>query len=432
MAADTHKPTAEKWRAVPLGELVTRMANGTTALQNQLGVGLPVTRIETISNGHIDLERIRHVDVAAAELSDYGLVPGDILLSHINSVKHIGKVAQYDGGEPLYHGMNLMLLRLDTAKVDVKFGYYVLSSRESKEYFETNCKRAINQASLNRKDVGGLGVLLPPLPEQRKIAAILSSLDGAIEKTQAVIDQVQVVKKGLMQELLTRGLPGRHKKFKMTEIGEVPEEWEVAGLNELCEILHGFAFKGQYFTDDRTDWLLVTPGNFAIGGGFNAEKLRFYDGPLEPGYVLEPGELIVTMTDLSKAGDTLGYGALLPYTDMYGFLHNQRIGRVRIVAGDRVLREFLFRILCSASYRKFVLASASGTTVRHTSPTKILSYQCALPTVEEQAEIVKVLETFDAARSANERELESLRSIKSGLMSVLLTGEIRVTTDPLP
>ena len=60
-----------------------------------------------------------------------------------------------------------------------------------------------------------------------KLAAILSSVDDAIEKTQAVIDQVQVVKRGLMQQLLTRGLPGRHTRFKQTEIGEIPEEWGV-------------------------------------------------------------------------------------------------------------------------------------------------------------------------------------------------------------
>ena len=61
---------------------------------------------------------------------------------------------------------------------------------------------------------------LPPPSQQRRIAAILCSVDDAIEKTQAVIDQVQVVKRGLMQELLTRGLPGRHTRFKQTEIGK--------------------------------------------------------------------------------------------------------------------------------------------------------------------------------------------------------------------
>jgi type I restriction enzyme S subunit len=82
-------------------------------------------------------------------------------------------------------------------------------------------------------------VLLPSLPEQRKIAAILSSVDETIEKTEAVIERLQVVKKAMMQELLTRGLPGRHTRFKKTEIGEIPEEWDVVELGESGEWLSG-------------------------------------------------------------------------------------------------------------------------------------------------------------------------------------------------
>ena len=73
-------------------------------------------------------------------------------------------------------------------------------------------------------------VALPPLPEQRKIAAILSAVDEVIEKTEAVIESLQTLKKAMMQELLTRGLPGRHTRFKQTEIGEIPEEWEAASV----------------------------------------------------------------------------------------------------------------------------------------------------------------------------------------------------------
>ena len=78
------------------------------------------------------------------------------------------------------------------------------------------------------------GVLVPPLAEQRKIAAILSSVDDAIEKTQAVIDQAQIVKRGLMQELFTRGLPGWYTRFKQTEIGSIPSEWTVRSLADVC------------------------------------------------------------------------------------------------------------------------------------------------------------------------------------------------------
>ena len=87
--------------------------------------------------------------------------------------------------------------------------------------------------------LGQFAFALPPLPEQRKIAAILFSMDDAIEKTQAVIDEVQVVKRGLMQELLTRGVPGRHTQFKQTEIGTVPTDWRVVRIRNVGHIEAG-------------------------------------------------------------------------------------------------------------------------------------------------------------------------------------------------
>ena len=92
---------------------------------------------------------------------------------------------------------------------------------------------------VSKRTIRGFRVSVAPRPEQSKIAAILSSVDDAIDKTQAVIDQVQVVKRGLMQELLTRGLPGRHARFKQTEIGEIPVEWELLRLAELAETPNG-------------------------------------------------------------------------------------------------------------------------------------------------------------------------------------------------
>lgn len=97
----------------------------------------------------------------------------------------------------------------------------------------------VRRNRIARSDFLRIPVALPPLGEQRKIAAILSSVDDAIEATQAVIEQLQLVKKAMMAELLTRGLPGRHTRFKMTEIGEVPEEWEVLPLGELAAVDRG-------------------------------------------------------------------------------------------------------------------------------------------------------------------------------------------------
>ena len=113
--------------------------------------------------------------------------------------------------------------------VDGRFLYQHILSDAFVEFLKPRMSGS-NYPAVKGDDVEAFRFSLPPLPEQRKIAAILSSVDDAIEKTRAVIDQVQVVKRGLMQELLTRGLPGRHTRFKQTEIGEIPAEWGLVSL----------------------------------------------------------------------------------------------------------------------------------------------------------------------------------------------------------
>jgi type I restriction enzyme S subunit len=120
-----------------------------------------------------------------------------------------------------------------------------------------------NQIELSKSAFAELSLLVPPLGEQRKIAAILSSVDDAIETTQAIIDQLQVVKNAMMAELLTRGLPGRHTRFKMTEIGEVPEAWEVAALESwLAELID---YRGKSPPKFDSGVPLITAKNVRVG-----------------------------------------------------------------------------------------------------------------------------------------------------------------------
>lgn len=162
-------------------------------------------------------------------------------------------------------------------------------------------------------------------------------------------------------------------------------------LQDIIDIKHGFAFKGEYFKDQETNNVLVTPGNFRIGGGFKADKFKYYDGPIESEYVLKEGDLVVTMTDLSKQADTLGYSALIPRSERYTFLHNQRVGLVTIKHEDKIDKNFLYFLLRTSEYRHFIVGSATGSTVKHTSPSRILSYSCELPDIITQKKISKLL-----------------------------------------
>ena len=107
----------------------------------------------------------------------------------------------------------------------------------------------------------------------------------------------------------------------------------MATLGDYISIKHGYAFKGSGITTEDNGIVLVTPGNFALGGGFKEEKCKYFNGEYPSEYVLAPDDLIVTMTDLSKEMDTLGYSALVPKSDRI-YLHNQRIGLISINRED--------------------------------------------------------------------------------------------------
>ena len=193
-------------------------------------------------------------------------------------------------------------------------------------------------------------------------------------------------------------------------------QWRDVTLGDLIDIRHGFAFKGNFIYDEPRGDLLLTPGNFAIGGGFKRDKFKYYDGPVEEGYVLQEGDLLVTMTDLSKQSDTLGYPAMVPaYTNGRRYLHNQRLGKVVSKETSELHTGFLYYLMRSAKYRHEVLASATGTTVKHTSPDKIRQFRFSLPPLAEQRAIAHILGTLDDKIELNRRMNETLEEMARAL-----------------
>jgi len=193
-------------------------------------------------------------------------------------------------------------------------------------------------------------------------------------------------------------------------------EWQADSLERLIDVKHGFAFAGEHIHETPRGDVLLTPGNFAIGGGFKGDKFKYYDGPVPEGFVLREGELIVTMTDLSKQSDTLGYPAFVPSrSDGRRFLHNQRLGKVHVKDDRAIDTRFLHYLLCGDSYRHEVLASATGTTVKHTSPDRIRRFKFSRPPLPEQRAIAHILGTLDDKIDLNRRTSETLEAMARAL-----------------
>lgn len=174
---------------------------------------------------------------------------------------------------------------------------------------------------------------------------------------------------------------------------QIPAGWEETTLGKLLDVKHGFAFKWDYISDKDNGNVLLTPWNFAIWGGWKDWK-KFYNWEIPISYILKWWEIVITMTDLSKDWDTLGFPAIVPIDDKRIFLHNQRIWLVEFIS-DNLDLKYCFYKLKTNEYQKYIVNTASWSTVRHTSPDKIKSFIFYRPSLPEQQAIAAILSSFD-------------------------------------
>ena len=200
-------------------------------------------------------------------------------------------------------------------------------------------------------------------------------------------------------------------------------KWKEYSLDELINIKHGYAFKGEFFSEEPTDDILLTPGNFAIGGGFKAQKLKYYNGDFPVDYILDENDVIVTMTDLSKEADTLGFSAKVPAWYGKRFLHNQRIGLVKLKTDD-FDKDYLYWLMRTFSYQRFVANGATGATVKHTSPTKICQYKFTAPEDKNiQSKIASILSAYDDLIENNLKRIKLLEEKAFVSYKLLMNSE---------
>jgi len=317
-----------------------------------------------------------------------------------------------------------------------QYWYYYVCSEKFLEDVMRVLMVAI-QPSLKVPHMRSFIVPVPPVEQQQKIAKILTTIDQLIEKTQALIDKHTAIKKGMMTDLFTRGIDlttGQLRPpveqtphlYKETALGWIPKDWQVNKLLDFFSIKHGYAFEGEYFTDKPPGQILLTPGNFHRTGGlyFTSNNTKYYTASYIDEYVLGKGDYLVVMTDLSP--QTLILGRFVFLNNDIPLLHNQRIGK--LIPTQRIDWEpgFLIGLLSQEYLRKNIVLTATGTTVRHTSPDRILDNHVIVPSLDEQKAIGEILKSNNLRIKTCHNEAAKYEKLKSGLMQDLLTGKVRV------
>lgn len=270
--------------------------------------------------------------------------------------------------------------------------------------------------NLSKSEMVKLKVPVPPVKEQYKIAAILSSVDETIEKTEAIIEQTEKVKKGLMQQLLTKGIG--HTKFKKTEIGEIPEEWEVKNIGELAEKILGGGTPSrevQNYYKGNIPWATVKDITYYI---LNTTEEYISDEAVENSAtnVIPAGNVIIATR--------IGLGKV--FMNTVDMAINQDLKGI-IPKTELIEAEYL--LWCLLSKAEKIESMGTGTTVKGIRLEQLKEILLPIPQKSEQKRIVSILNNLEEKIKNERKKHITLLLLKKGLMQVLLTGKVRVKVE---
>ncbi len=296
--------------------------------------------------------------------------------------------------------------------------YYSLVNKDITPFIKGGTRTKLNQYDLRK-----VMISLPPIAEQKKIAEILTTIDNAIEESDKIIEKTKELKKGLMQTLLIRGIG--HNKFKKTEIGSIPIEWQVCNIENIASSVKnaikagpfGSALKKSIFVDKGYKVYgqeQVIPDDFSVGNYYiNEETFNSLKD-----FAIKPDDVLISLVG------TFGKVSVVPKGVERGII-NPRLIKITLDF-DKVMPSFIKHLMTSELMQNQMSNYTHGLTMGILNTKTIKMLVLPIPSLKEQKEITEILTEIDAEINTEQIHKSNLESLKKSLMQVLLTGKVRV------
>lgn len=412
----------ENWVWVRLGSLLKEIKNGTTIKQDKSGNGFSVTRIESLQNQTIDLMRVGTIlETEKIKETDW-YKSGDITLSHINSIEHVGKTALItDAMLPLVHGMNLLRLRFFEIYTPDLFQLYS-QTYQYKNEIRSRINMAVNQVSINQKQLSSLEIPLPPLSEQQRIVErieeLFAKLDEAKERLQEVADSFAVRKAALLHKAFTGELTKQWRR----ENGVSDESWEEKKFDDCIEKMQNGLSKRK--GDEGNNIGVLRLANLGEDD-LVLDDLRYIllTEKEEKNYLLSKDDVIMIRVNGSK--DNVARQIVINTDEKLAFCDHI----IRIKYNPNIVARYVMYFSKTNAYRKYVEDNMVSSAGQNTISRKgLASLVIPLPSIEEQHEIVRLIDDLLArersAQQATEQALASIDLMKKSILARAFRGEL--------
>lgn len=349
---------------------------------------------------------------------------GDILFGKLRPYLRKVSTARHDG----ICSTDIMVI----APKQIQGGDFILYLCQSERVlqFATSTSGGTRMPRTSWSDLRHCPVLLPPPEERRKIAAILRSLDEAVERTEAVIAALREFKRGMMQELLTKGIsedgeirnPEAHpEQFHETKLGLLPEAWEVVRVSQAGDVRLGRQRAPQHQSGQHTTPYLRV-ANVFDGYIDYSDVLAMDFTPAERRtYSLVVGDILLNE---GQSTELVGRSAIYDGDpDQYCFQNTLVRFRCNTTTTPLYCRAVFKRWLDTG---RFQVIASQTTSVAHLGAERFARMFFPRPPLAEQEQIGGALSSVDSTLAGSDVDLGSLRALKRGLMQQLLTGKMRV------
>jgi type I restriction enzyme S subunit len=414
------------WKVSPVSEVAdfSRGVSWGKAEETSKGEGLLVVSIPNIKDGWIDYNsKFNHYLLKEVNQVKRLNVGDIVFVGSSGSIQNVGRnarVSSVPNGSVAFASFTFKAVPKSNV-IDGDFFYYLINS--DLVPFPLFCKRAADgKFNFQLRDFANrLAIPLPPLPEQRKIAHILSTVQRAIEAQERIIQTTIELKKALMHKLFTEGL--RHEPQQQTEIGPVPESWEVVELGTLfAKQPQNGLYKPK--KDYGTGTQILRIDDFSNEGDIvtSAGNLVALECSEIETYGLEPGDIVINrVNSLSHLGKTALIG------DTTGeMVFESNMMRFSVDA-SQVHKEFVFKYLNSPLTKSQIIGTAKRAVAQSSiNQGDVKAIIVPMPTLEEQSEIVAALDATEAKIAHGSVKATVLQDLLRTLVHELMTAKTRV------
>jgi len=418
----------EDWEVARLGEVFeVKQGKQLSAKENRDGKVLkPFLRTSNVLWNKIDLSELSYMPFSESEFKNLKLKKGDILVCEGGDV---GRTAVWDGQIDEISYQN-HLHRLRSVKDSINnyfFAYWMEYAITIKNLYHQNANKT-TIPNLSSSRLKAFPIPLPPLEEQRAIADILSTVQNAIEKTEKVINATKQLKKSMMKHLFTYGAVAVDEidriKLKESEIGLIPEHWEVVRLGEVVDLDRGISWRKFEEGSKDNGHLIISIPNIKDGYiDFNSKYNHYLIKHIPKNKQIQLNDILFVGS--SGSIENVGRNVFIENLPFEGIGFASFVFRARVKV-NTVIPKFLYFMANSHwfNYKDYVRRSSDGK--YNFQLTEFKTIKIPLPPLDEQQKIANILTTIDQKIQAEEKKKVALRSLFKTLLHQLMTGKIRV------